>query len=429
MQTNLTGCVGVGDRRILAFPYERNEKFMRTLTAADGARPGENCIGRVRTRQVARPHAQGSLPDLRSGTFLRRVAPGTCAPEEAGRVPRHPGRRQVVFRSLRVEEENDAPRLGTRRTCWDLTLGLDPDGRRRSARSWLCSGQGLQARPLPPPSTSMRYRRPPRTTCPTSKTAAWSVTTWTAALLAAQIQVSDPGWDPDLTTTDTYTYTVGGSPPTTTTTTVAPSTPPVPRAAPPPPEPGTGATTTTTPTTTTVTVTVRVTYEGLLQKTASWWAANGIDAESGGRSAGQRGPLRRRGRHRHPGAAGLQPRHPAQRRRFITVQRAARRRPHRRCVLRRSCRDHQLRPSDRWPAARHPDPGRARRPCHLQPGQYGRQRRHWPGGHHHDFARWLGGRGTLERKVTISRRGCRGRVRPGGCRPGLAAGTSSGLRR
>ena len=111
-----------------------------------------------------------------------------------------------------------------------------------------------------------------------------------AALLAGQIQVSDPGWDPDLTTTDTYTYTVGGVGPATTTTTVAPSTPPVPRAAPPPREPGTGATTTTTPATTTVTVTVRVTYEGLLQKTASWWAANGIDAESEGAPAGSGGP-------------------------------------------------------------------------------------------------------------------------------------------
>jgi cell wall-associated NlpC family hydrolase len=111
-----------------------------------------------------------------------------------------------------------------------------------------------------------------------------------AALLAAQIQVSDPGWDPDLTTTDTYTYTVGGSGPATTTTTVAPSTPPVPRAAPPPPEPGTGATTTTTPTTTTVTVTVRVTYEGLLQKTASWWAANGIDGDSVGPALGSGDP-------------------------------------------------------------------------------------------------------------------------------------------
>ena len=58
-----------------------------------------------------------------------------------------------------------------------------------------------------------------------------------AALLAAQVQVSDPSWDPDLTTTYKiqYTYTVGGAGPATTTTTVAPSTAPVPTTAPPPP--------------------------------------------------------------------------------------------------------------------------------------------------------------------------------------------------
>ena len=112
-----------------------------------------------------------------------------------------------------------------------------------------------------------------------------------AALLAAQVQVSDPSWDPDLTTTYKYkyTYTVGGAGPATTTT-VAASSAPVPTTAPPPPPPGTATTTKKTPKTTTVTVTVTITYEGLLQKTASWWAANGIDGDSVGPAPGSGDP-------------------------------------------------------------------------------------------------------------------------------------------
>jgi cell wall-associated NlpC family hydrolase len=108
-----------------------------------------------------------------------------------------------------------------------------------------------------------------------------------AGLLAAQVNVSDPAWDPGLTTTKTYTYTV--SPPTTTTT--VPSGLPVPTTATPPPEPGTPDTTTTVPTTTTVTVTVTITYEGLLQQTATWWAANGLDSSAQDPSTGSGSPL------------------------------------------------------------------------------------------------------------------------------------------
>ncbi len=109
-----------------------------------------------------------------------------------------------------------------------------------------------------------------------------------AALLAAQVQVSDPSWDPDLTTTYKYkyTYTVG----TGTTTTVAPPSAPTPTTAPLPPQLGNGTTTKKTPKTTTVTVTVIITYEGLLQKTASWWAANGIDGDSVGPVPGSGDP-------------------------------------------------------------------------------------------------------------------------------------------
>jgi cell wall-associated NlpC family hydrolase len=112
-----------------------------------------------------------------------------------------------------------------------------------------------------------------------------------AALLAAQVQVSDPSWDPDLTTTYKYkyTYTVGGAGPATTTTVAPPSAPP-PTTAPPPPPRGTATTTKKTAKTTTVTVTVKVTYEGLLQKTASWWAANGIDGDSVGPALGSGDP-------------------------------------------------------------------------------------------------------------------------------------------
>ena len=112
-----------------------------------------------------------------------------------------------------------------------------------------------------------------------------------AALLAAQVQVSDPSWDPDLTTTYKYkyTYTVGGVGPATTTT-VAPSTPVMPTMAQLPPQLGDGTTTKKTPKTTTVTVTVVITYEGLLQRTASWWAANGIDGDSVGPVPGSGDP-------------------------------------------------------------------------------------------------------------------------------------------
>ncbi|HTW08367.1 MAG TPA: C40 family peptidase [Acidimicrobiales bacterium] len=108
-----------------------------------------------------------------------------------------------------------------------------------------------------------------------------------AGLLAAQINVSDPAWDPGLTTTKTYTYAV--SPPSTTTT--VPSGPPVPTTTAPPPQPGTPTTATTVPTTTTVTVTVTITYEGLLQQTASWWAANGIDSSAQDPSPGSGDPF------------------------------------------------------------------------------------------------------------------------------------------
>ena len=111
-----------------------------------------------------------------------------------------------------------------------------------------------------------------------------------AALLAAQVQVSDPSWDPDLTTTYKYTYTVGKAGAGTTTTPVAPSGAPPPTTAPPPPPPGTATTTKKTSKTTTVTVTVKITYEGLLQKTASWWAANGIDGDSVGPALGSGDP-------------------------------------------------------------------------------------------------------------------------------------------
>ena len=108
-----------------------------------------------------------------------------------------------------------------------------------------------------------------------------------AGLLAAQVNVSDPAWDPGLTTTKTYTYTV--SPPTTTTT--APSGPPAPTTAAPPPEPGNPTTASTMPTTTAVTVTVTITYEGLLQQTATWWAANGLDSSAQDPSPGGGDPF------------------------------------------------------------------------------------------------------------------------------------------
>ena len=109
-----------------------------------------------------------------------------------------------------------------------------------------------------------------------------------AALLAGQVQVSDPSWDPDLTTTYKYTYTVGKAGAGTTTTPVAPSGAPTPTTAPPPP---TGSATATKKTAkTTITVTVKVTFEGLLQKTAGWWATNGIDGDSVGPAPGSGDP-------------------------------------------------------------------------------------------------------------------------------------------
>jgi cell wall-associated NlpC family hydrolase len=108
-----------------------------------------------------------------------------------------------------------------------------------------------------------------------------------AGLLAAQVNVSDPAWDPGLTTTKTYAYTV--SPPGTTST--VPSSPPVPTTTPPPPEPGAPTTATTGPTTTTVTVTVTITYVGLLQQTATWWAANGLDSSAQDPSPGSGDPF------------------------------------------------------------------------------------------------------------------------------------------
>ena len=139
-------------------------------------------------------------------------------------------------------------------------------------------------------------------------------------------------------------------------------------------------------------MTVKVTFEGLLQKTASWWAANGIDGDSVGPAPGSGDP------YDAEDAIATLARLDCNLASELNVD-----------ALSQSSGlpvddliaaayyggaelDHGLRPGDRWCAAREPGPGCARRPRHLQPGRHGRQRRGWPRGHNHDCARWLDAR-------------------------------------
>ena len=139
-------------------------------------------------------------------------------------------------------------------------------------------------------------------------------------------------------------------------------------------------------------MTVTITYEGLLQKTASWWAANGIDGDSVGPAPGSGDPYDAEDA-------------------IATLARLD-------CNLASELNVDALSQSsglavdDLIATAYYDGAGSTtsyahatgglppesqaqavhRRPRHLQPGRHGRERRGWPGGHNHDRARGLDAR-------------------------------------
>ena len=74
-------------------------------------------------------------------------------------------------------------------------------GPSRSARSWSCSGQGLRSPAATPTFNVDALPAAAQDYVPYLEQGGLVCDDVDAALLAAQVQVSDPGWDPDLTTT------------------------------------------------------------------------------------------------------------------------------------------------------------------------------------------------------------------------------------